>query len=135
MRWRIRTDSDQPIYEQIVAQVVYRRRRGNAGRGRDDPQRSRIGRKTARQSQHRRPRLPRTRTPGFVAARRGMGMEVARHGSGRMPQKKRRELAGKHLQAALDEALGSGMPLDDVKDLVDQLLKNGSPARRQKEKR
>jgi len=39
------------------------------------------------------------------------------------------------LAPSFDEALGSGMPLGDVKSLVDHILSNGGASKRQKEKR
>ncbi len=134
MRWRIRTDSDQPIYEQIVAQVVYAVAEGTLAAGelipsvRDLAEKLLVNPNTVARAYQELERQ------GFVAARRGMGMEVAPTAPEQC-RLKRRELAGKHLQSALDEVLGSGMALDDVKSLVDHLLKNGGPARRQKEKR
>src|SRR6185436_19699157 len=66
---------------------------------------------------------------GVVTARRGQGMEV----TGEAPtacRAKRRQLAAGRLRAALDEALTSGMALDEVRGLVEHLLNgNGQPSR------
>ncbi len=134
MRWRIRSDSDQPIYEQIVAQVVYAVAEGTLAAGELIPSVRELAEKLLVNPNTVARAYQELERQGFVAARRGLGMEVAATAPDEC-RKKRRELAGKHLQDALDEALGSGMNLEDVKAMVDHLLKNGSPARRQKEKR
>ena len=134
MRWRIRADSDQPIYEQIVAQIVYAVAEGTLAAGELIPSVRELAEELLVNPNTVARAYQELERQGFVEARRGKGMEVGPKAPEACRQR-RRELAGKHLQAALDEALGSGMPLEDVKSLVDHILSNGGASRRQKEKR
>jgi GntR family transcriptional regulator len=133
MRWRIRADSDQPIYEQIVAQIVYAVAEGSLPAGEMIPSVRELAEELLVNPNTVARAYQELERQGFVESRRGKGMEVAPKAPDACRQR-RRELAGKHLQNALDEAIGSGMALDDVKALVDHILSNGG-AKRAREKR
>lgn len=131
MRWRIKTESDQPIYEQIVAQVVYAVAGGTLAAGELIPSVRELAETLLVNPNTVARAYQELERQGFVEARRGMGMEVTAAAPD-AARARRRELAAKHLRAALDEALGGGMGESEVRELVDHILKNG---KRPREKR
>src|SRR4051794_10061001 len=128
MRWRIRPESDQPIYEQIVDQVVYGVAAGALAAGELVPCVRELAEKLLVNPNTVARAYQELERQGVVTARRGRAMEVPAEAPDAC-QKRRRELAGQRLRRALDEALGSGMPQDEVRGLVDHLLNNGHASR------
>ncbi|HMP02864.1 MAG TPA: GntR family transcriptional regulator [Gemmatales bacterium] len=118
---RIQHDGPVPIYEQIVAQVVYRVAAGAAAPGTNIPS----IRDTAKQVLVNPNTVARAyqelERQGVVVARRGMGMEVAPDAVARC-RELRLDLVRQRLETALREAVASGLSLPDIRRLVDEAL-------------
>jgi GntR family transcriptional regulator len=134
MRLRIRPESDQPIYEQIVSQIVYAVAAEQLKPGELIPSVRELAETLLVNPNTVARAYQELERQGVVESRRGVGMEV----TPRAPdacRKSRTEIAGQHLRSALDEVIGSGMAKDDIKALVDRILNNGVASKRPKEKR
>jgi GntR family transcriptional regulator len=134
MRWRIQPDSDQPIYEQIVDQVTYAVANDGLAAGVLVPSVRELAEKLLVNPNTVARAYQELERQGIVTARRGRGMEVTAEAP-ESCRRRRRDLAAQRLRHAVDEALGSGMPLDDVRGLVDHLLNNGHASRSSREAR
>ena len=134
MRFRVRPESDQPIYEQIAAQVIYAVAEGALAPGELIPSVRELAEQLLVNPNTVARAYQELERQGVVEARRGRGMEVTAAAPAACA-KKRIAFAETRIQAALDEAIGSGMDLDQVRGLVDKLLRNGHTPQRNKEKR
>ena len=134
MRFRVRPESDQPIYEQIAAQVIYAVAEGALAPGELIPSVRELAEQLLVNPNTVARAYQELERQGVVEARRGRGMEVTAAAPAACA-KKRIAFAETRIQAALDEALGSGMDIDQVRGLVDKLLRNGQSPQRNKEKR
>jgi GntR family transcriptional regulator len=129
----IQSDAAVPIYEQIVAQVIYGIAAGALAPGarvpsvRELAERLVVNPNTVARAYQELERL------GAVAARRGLGMEVTEDGP-ELCRARRRDLVRGRIRQALREAVASALPADDVRKLVEEELAraNGHAHRREK---
>ena len=131
MRFRVRPESDQPIYEQITAQVIYAVAEGALAPGELIPSVRELAEQLLVNPNTVARAYQELERQGVVESRRGRGMEVTAAAPAACA-KKRIAFAEARIRAALDEAIGSGMDFDAVRGLVDKLLRNGQASRRGK---
>src|SRR6059058_4602136 len=124
----IHPDGVVPKYEQIVVQVIYAVAAGSLEAGTLIPSVRELAEQLVVNPNTVARAYQELERQGVVTARRGRGMEVTAEAP-ESCQKRRRELAAQRLRRALDEAIGSGMPQDEVRGLVDHLLNNGQTSR------
>lgn len=134
MRWRIRTDSDRPIYEQIVDQAIYAVAEDALVPGEMIPSVRELAEQLLVNPNTVARAYQELERRGVVTARRGLGMEVTPEAP-EACRTKRREMAAARLRDAVDDALGSGIALSDLRVMIDQVLSNGRGPRRHREKR
>lgn len=121
MLFRIDTESAVPIYEQIVAQVIFGIARGALEVGllipsvRDLAQLLRVHPNTVARAYQELER------DGVITARRGKGMEVTPEAP-RLCRQKRQDILRGRLRDVLREAVSSALPLEDIRRLVDEEL-------------
>jgi GntR family transcriptional regulator len=134
MLFSIQPDGPVPIYEQIVAQVIYGVAAGTLEVGtfipsvRDLAEQLLVHPNTvARAFQE----LERT---GVVTPRRGRGMEVTEQAPSTC-KTRRQELVRERIRQALREAVSSVLPPEDIRRLVEEELAAVNGARRPREKR
>ena len=119
MRILVRPDSPVPIYEQIVAQVVFAIAAGDLPPGelipsvRDLSQQLIVNANTVARAYQELERL------GALETRRGLGMAVTADGPRRC-RDRRREIVRDRVRDALREAAAAGLTTDDVHALVDE---------------
>src|SRR5262245_3595743 len=121
MLFRIEPESSVPIYEQIVAQVIF----GIAARSlevgalipsvRDLAERLTVHPNTVARAYQELERK------GVVTARRGKGMEVTTEAP-RLCEQERKDILRGRLRDALREAVSSALPMDDIRRLVEEEL-------------
>jgi GntR family transcriptional regulator len=130
----IQPDAAVPIYEQIVAQVIYGIAAGALEPGmlipsvRDLAQVSLVHPNTVARAFQELERL------GVVAARRGRGMEVTADGPARC-RAQRQEIVRQRIRAALREAVSSALPAAEVRKLVEEELARANGRKNSPEKR
>jgi GntR family transcriptional regulator len=118
MRLRLRPDSPVPIYEQIVAQVVFAVAAGDLPAGelvpsvRDLAGQLLVNPNTVARAVQELERL------GVLESRRGLGMAVTADGPKRC-RDRRREIVRDRVRDALREAASAGLGADDVHRIVD----------------
>jgi len=121
MLFTIHADGAAPIYEQIVAQVIYGVASGTLQAGclipsvRELAQTLLVHPNTVARA------FVELEREGIVTARRGVGMEVL-EGAQALCKAKRRELVQTHIRQALREASASGLSADEVRRLVETEL-------------
>jgi GntR family transcriptional regulator len=117
----VRPDSPVPIYEQIMAQVIFGVASGALEAGamipsvRDLSQRLLVNPNTVARAYQELERR------GVVAARRGLGMEVTESAAG-LCRAQRQEIVRGRIREALREAVSSALPPDEVRKLVEEEL-------------
>ncbi len=117
----IRPDSPVPIYEQIVAQVIFSVASGALETGamipsvRELSQRLLVNPNTVARAYQELERR------GVLAARRGLGMEVTGPAGG-ICRDQRHEIIRGRIREALREAASSALPADEVRKLVEEEL-------------
>lgn len=118
MRLNVRPDSPVPIYEQIVAQVVFAVAAGDLPVGelvpsvRDLSQQLIVNANTVARAFLELERM------GVLESRRGVGMAVTPDGPKRS-RERRKEIVRGRVRDALREAAAAGLTDDDVHSLVD----------------
>jgi GntR family transcriptional regulator len=123
-----------PIYEQIVAQVVYAIASGALGPGtlipsvRELADRLLVNPNTVARAFQELERL------GVVAARRGLGMEVTPDGPA-LGKARRQEIVRQRIREALREAASSALPAAEVRKLVEEELARANGRKNPPEKR
>lgn len=121
MLFRIDFESKTPIYEQIVSQVIFSIAAGSLQPGelilsvRDLGERLTVHPNTVARAYQELERQ------GVVTARRGKGMEVTPEAP-RLCREARRDILGGRLRDVLREAVSSGLPMADIRRLVDEEL-------------
>ena len=129
MRWHVRPDSDQPIYEQIVDQAVAAVSDDELTVGvlmpsvRELAETLLVNPNTVARAYQELERL------GLVVVRRGVGMEITA-AAPEACKTRRRERAVAALQVALEEAVAAGMTHAEIRVVLDELPKSPSPMRR-----
>ena len=118
MRITLENSSNVPLYEQIVAQVVFAIAAGDVTPGdlvpsvRDLSQQLLVNPNTVARSFQELERL------GVLESRRGLGMAVTADGPKRA-RDRRREIVRLRVRDALREAAAAGLTADDVRQIVD----------------
>ena len=121
MLWRIEPDSAIPIYEQIVAQVIFGVASGSLEAGALIPSvRDLAGRLTVHPNTVARA-FQELERQGVVTARRGRGMEVTPDAL-KLCQGRRQEILRSRIRDVLREAVSSSLPNDDIRRLVEDEL-------------
>ena len=121
--------SQVPIFEQIVAQVIFNIATGGLEVGELIPSVRDLGGQltvhpnTVAKAYQELERL------GVVEARRGRGMEVTADAR-KICQAERRERVGKRIRAALHEAVSSGLSAEEIRRLVEDEIGRGNGKRR-----
>ncbi len=121
MIFDIEPDGPVPIYEQLVAQVVYGVASGALEPGllvpsvRELAQSLRINPNTVARA------FEKLEREGVLTARRGLGMEVA-GGAPALCRARRQELVRERIRAALREAASSALTPEQIRKLVDEEL-------------
>ncbi len=129
MWFDIDPDSPIPIFEQIVAQVIFNIASGGLEVGflfpgiRELGPQLRVHPNTVAKAFQELERL------GVLAARRGRGMEVTADAL-KICQTRRRDIVGKRIRAALREAISSGLSAEEVRRLVEEEIGRGNGRRR-----
>jgi GntR family transcriptional regulator len=129
MRWHVRPESDQPIYEQIVDQAVAAVAENELTTGvlmpsvRELAETLLVNPNTVARAYQELERL------GLVVVRRGVGMEITA-AAPEACKVRRRERAGSALRVALEEAIAAGMTPAEIRVVLDQVSKSPSPMRR-----
>ncbi|MFO0930471.1 MAG: GntR family transcriptional regulator [Gemmataceae bacterium] len=122
MLYRVEQDSPVPIYEQIVAQVIFGIAGGALEAGTLIPSvRELAGRLTVHPNTVARAYQELERR-GLVVARRGRGMEVAAEAPA-LSREARNDIVRGRIRAALREAVSSALPADEVRRVVDEELR------------
>jgi len=129
MRWRIRPDSDQPIYEQIVDQAIAAVAEESLTAGvlmpsvRELAETLLVNPNTVARAYQELERL------GLVVARRGIGMEITA-AAPELCKTRRQERASAALRAAFEEAFAAGLSRGEMRQMLDELAKSPPPVRR-----
>jgi GntR family transcriptional regulator len=121
MLFRIEPGSKIPIYDQIVAQVIFGIAAGSLEVGSLIP--------SVRQLADRLTVHPNTVARAYqelerkevITARRGRGMEVTEDAP-RIAQQARHDILRERVRDALREAVSSALPLDEIRQLVEEEL-------------
>jgi GntR family transcriptional regulator len=121
MLFRIEPESSTPIYDQIVAQVIFGIAAGGLEVGelipsvRELAQMLEVHPNTVARAYQELERR------GVVVARRGKGMEVTADALQRS-RRERQDILRKRLRNVLREAVSSSLPLDEIRLLVEEEL-------------
>ena len=121
MLFTIHADGAAPIYEQIVAQVIYGVAAGTLESGGLIPSVRELAQTLLVHPNTVARAFVELEREGIVTARRGVGMEVTA-GAPAACKAKRRELVQGHIRQALREAAASGLSADEVRRLVEEEL-------------
>ena len=121
MLFTIHADGAAPIYEQIVAQVIYGVAAGTLETGGLIPSVRELAETLLVHPNTVARAFQELEREGIVTARRGVGMEVT-PGAPASCKAKRRELVQGRIRQALREAAASGLTPDEIRRLVDQEL-------------
>ncbi len=130
MWFDIDQNSTNPIFEQIVSQVIFNIASGGLPVGdlipsvRELAGELRVHPNTVAKAFQELERL------GVVTARRGRGMEVTPDAP-KICHNKRRERVGKRMREVLREAVSSGLSADDIRRLVEDEIGRGNGKRRE----
>ena len=130
MLFDIHPDSPIPIFEQIVAQVIFNIASGGLEVGalipsvRDLGMRLTVHPNTVAKAFQELDRL------GILTARRGRGMEVTPDAV-KACRSRRRDIVGKRIREALREAVSSGLSAEEVRRLVEDEIGRGNGRRRE----
>jgi GntR family transcriptional regulator len=121
MHFAIQADGATPIYEQIVAQVIYGVAAGSLETGGLIPSVREMAETLLVHPNTVARAFQELEREGIVTARRGVGMEVTA-GAAAACRAKRRDLVQGHIRQALREATASGLTAEEVRRLVDEEL-------------
>lgn len=119
MLFDIDPDSDTPIFEQIVAQVIFNIASGGLEAGELIPSVRELGTRLTVHPNTVAKAFQALERTGILAARRGRGMEVTPDAL-KICQARRRETVGKRIREALREAVSSGLSAEEVRRLVEE---------------
>lgn len=118
MRLRVQQDSSVPIYEQIVAQVVFAIAAGDIPAGELVPSIRELSVQLTVNPNTVARAFQELEQLGALEARRGLGMAVAADGPKRC-RDRRRAIVRDRIREALREAAAAGLTLDDVHQITD----------------
>jgi GntR family transcriptional regulator len=119
MLFDIDPDSPIPIFEQIVAQVIFNIAAGGLEVGELIPSVRKLGTRLTVHPNTVAKAFEALERMGILAARRGRGMEVTPDAL-KICQARRRETVGKRIREALREAVSSGLSAEEVRRLVEE---------------
>src|SRR5437868_6436472 len=119
MLFTIHADGGPPIYEQIVAQVIYGIAAGTLESGGLIPSVRELAQTLLVHPNTVARAFVELEREGIVTPRRGVGMEVTA-GAPAACKAKRRELVQTRIRQALREAAASGLSADEVRRLVEE---------------
>jgi GntR family transcriptional regulator len=119
MLFTIQPDGAVPIYEQIVAQVIYGVADGTLETGGLIPSVRELAETLLVHPNTVARAFQELERAGIVAARRGVGMEVT-SGAATSCKAKRKELVQTRIRQALREAAASGLSPEEVRRIVDE---------------
>jgi GntR family transcriptional regulator len=133
MHFTIHADGATPIYEQIVAQVIYGIAAGTLEAGGLIPSVREMAETLLVHPNTVARAFQELEREGIVTARRGVGMEVTT-GAAAACRAKRRDLVQGHIRQALREATASGLTAEEVRRLAEEELTavNGKRSRMNK---
>ena len=129
MLFSIHADGAAPIYEQIVAQVIYGVAAGSLECGSLIPSVRELAQTLLVHPNTVARAFQDLEREGIVTARRGVGMEVTDGAQG-LCKAKRRELVQGRIRQALREAVTSGLSADELRRLVEEELTAANGKRR-----
>src|SRR5437016_4159376 len=121
MLFPIHADGPVPIYEQIVAQVIYRVAAGTVQPGELIPSVRELAETLVVHPNTVARAYQELEREGIVTARRGVGMEVTA-GAQTACHAKRQALVRQRIRAALREAAVSALSAEEIQKLVDEEL-------------
>ena|ERR1700677_2022172 len=121
MHFTIRPHGPVPIYEQIVAQVIYGVAAEALPAGSMIPSVRELAETLLVHPNTVARAFQDLERAGIVTARRGVGMEVT-SGAPAACRAKRRELVREHIRTALLEAVGSALSSEEIQKLIEEEL-------------
>ena len=121
MLYRIEPESSIPIYEQIVAQVIFGVASGALVVGELIPSVRHMAQRLTVHPNTVARAFQELERRGVVTTRRGKGMEVTPDGP-RLCQDARQEIVRKRIREALREAASSALPAEEIRRLVEEEL-------------
>jgi GntR family transcriptional regulator len=121
MLYRIEPDSSIPIYEQIVAQVVFGVASGALLVGEPIPSVRKMAEKLTVHPNTVARAFQELERRGVVVARRGKGMEVTAEAP-RLCREARQDIVRSRIREALREATSSALTVEEIRRLVEEEL-------------
>jgi GntR family transcriptional regulator len=130
MLFDIDPNSPIPIFEQIVAQVIFNIASGGLEVGALIPSVRELGTRLTVHPNTVAKAFQELERLGVLAARRGRGMEVTPDAL-KVCQSRRRDIVGKRIRAALREAVSSGLSGEEIRRLVEDEISRSNGKRRE----
>jgi DNA-binding transcriptional regulator YhcF (GntR family) len=121
MRFDVRPDSPIPIYEQIIAQVIFGIASGMLEAGMSIPSVRELAVQLTVNPNTVARAFQQLAKKGILAAKPGLGMEVTSEGVD-VSRSMRQEIVRERVREALREAVASALPHDEVERLVHEEL-------------
>jgi GntR family transcriptional regulator len=128
MLYHIQADAPVPIYEQIVAQVIYGIAAGDLEPGKCIPSVRELAQQLLVHPNTVARAFQELERDSLIATRRGVGMEVTAEAPAAC-RARRQEIVRQRIRQALREAVSSALPADAIRKLVEEELTraNGRP--------
>jgi GntR family transcriptional regulator len=128
MLFTIQQESKVPIFEQIVAQVIFNIASGSLEVGERIQSVRELGQKLVVNPNTVARAYQELERMGVITARRGLGMEVTAEAP-ELSRRHRQRIIRERLREALREAASSGLAPEEVRQLVDEEMTqvNGAP--------
>jgi GntR family transcriptional regulator len=133
MFFDIDSDSPVPIYEQIEAQVTFAIASGTLEPGSMIPSVRELAKQLVINPNTVAKAFQRMENRGIIAARRGRGMEVT-SAAPRLCRARRQEIVCDRIRETLREAVSSGLPSEEIRQLVEEELARSQTQQRSREK-
>jgi GntR family transcriptional regulator len=133
MIFDLQPDGPVPIYEQIVAQVIYGVASGAVEAGALIPSVRQLAERVLVHPNTVARAFQELERQGVVTARRGRGMEVTAEAPA-LCRARRQELVRERIRAALREAASSDLTAEQIRKLVDEELSRVNGQKRTREK-
>jgi len=133
MLFRIQPDESVPIYEQIIAQIIYGIAAGGLEAGTLIPSVRELAEQLLVHPNTVARAFQELERDGLIATRRGRGMEVTSDAPAAC-RARRQEIVRQRIREALREAASSALPADAIRKLVEEELAraNGRTSPREK---
>jgi GntR family transcriptional regulator len=133
MFFNIDSDSPVPIYEQIVSQVTFAVAAGILEPGGKLPSVRELAAQLTINPNTVAKAFQELERHGVVRARRGLGMEVT-PAAPRLCRARRQEIVCQRIRDVLREAVSSGLPADEIQQLVEEELARARSHQRTRER-